>query len=168
MTLMVERIKDNLVPYSSNIDHAQEMYEALTKLFTIKNIGQVASLKNELRTTKMTKDDTVASLFVRISRIRDEIQAIDEILLEKELVITALLGLPPTWSSFASGFNSWKEASNFEQLWNAYTKEEMRISLVYNNEEEKVSNAYSASHKKGYTKKSRAPRNKVDISKIEC
>jgi len=58
MTLMVEGIKDNLVPYISNIDHAQEMYEALSKLFTIKNIGQIASLKNELRTTKMTKDDT--------------------------------------------------------------------------------------------------------------
>jgi len=108
MTLMVEIIKNNLVPYISNIEHAQEIYEALTKLFTIKNIGQVVSLKNELRTTKMTKDDIVASFFVRISRIRDELQAIDEIVLE-ELVITPLLGLPPTWSSFASGLNSWKD-----------------------------------------------------------
>ena len=35
MILIVENIKDNLVPYISNIDHAQEMYEALSKLFTI-------------------------------------------------------------------------------------------------------------------------------------
>jgi len=47
------------------------MYEALTKLFTIKNIGQISSLKNELRTIKMTKDDTVSSYFIRISRIID-------------------------------------------------------------------------------------------------
>lgn len=87
MTLMVEGIKDNLVLYTSNIDHAQEMYEALSKLFTIKNISQVASLKNELRTTKITKDDIVASFFVRIDRIRDNLQAIDEIVPEKELVI---------------------------------------------------------------------------------
>jgi len=53
MTLMVEGIKDNLAPFITNINHAQEMYEALSKLFTIKNIGQVASLKNELRTMKM-------------------------------------------------------------------------------------------------------------------
>ena len=72
------------------------MYEALSKLFTIKNLGQVASLKNELRTMKMTKDDIVASFFVRIARIRDNIQAIDEIVPEKELVIVALLGLPPS------------------------------------------------------------------------
>ena len=50
-TIMVEGIKDNLVPFISNINHAQEMYEALPKLFTIKTIGQVESLKNELRTT---------------------------------------------------------------------------------------------------------------------
>ena len=62
----------------------------------------------------MTKDDIVASFFVRISRIRDELQAIDEIVPENELVIIALLGLPPTWSSFASGLNSWKEAPTFE------------------------------------------------------
>jgi len=104
--VMVESIKENLVPYISNIDHAQEMYEALSKLFTIKDIGQLASLKNELRTTKMTKDDIVASFFVSISRIRDELQAIDEIVPEKEPVITALLGLPPTWTSFASGLNT--------------------------------------------------------------
>jgi len=64
-------------------------------LFTIKNIGQVESLKNELMTTKVTKEDTVASFFVRISRIRDEIEAIDEIVPENELVFTALLGFPP-------------------------------------------------------------------------
>ena len=44
----------------------------------------------------------------------------------------------------------------------------MRISLVSNNEEEKVSNAYSASHKKRHSKKSRGPRRNVDMSKIEC
>lgn len=90
---MVEGIKDNIVPYISNIDYAQEMYEALSKLFTIKNIGQVASLKNELRTTKMTKDDNVASFFVRIARIRDDLQAIDEIVPEKELVINCIIGI---------------------------------------------------------------------------
>jgi len=83
MTLMVEGIKDNLVPYISNIDHAQEMYEALSKLFTIKNIDQDVSLKNELRTTKMKKYDTMASFFIRIAIIRDKLQAINEIVLEK-------------------------------------------------------------------------------------
>jgi len=44
----------------------------------------------------MNKEDTVASFFVKIARIRDDILAINEIVLDKELVSTALLGLPPT------------------------------------------------------------------------
>ena len=55
MTLMVEGIKENLLPFIEKINHAQEMYEALLKLFAIKNIGQVAALKNELRTTNVMK-----------------------------------------------------------------------------------------------------------------
>jgi len=97
----------------------------------------------------MTKEDIVASFFVRIARLRDELQAIDEIVPEKELVITALLGLPTSWSAFSLGLNNWKETATFEQLWDACSQEEVRISLVINkeNEEEKVSNAYFAHHK---------------------
>ena len=93
------------------------MCEALSKLFTFKNIGKVASQKNELRTTKMKKEDTISSFFVRITMIRDELLVIDEIVLDKELVITAILGLPPSWGSFASSLNNWKETPTFEELW---------------------------------------------------
>ena len=77
------------------------MYKALLKLFTINNIGQVASLKNELWKKKMTKEDNVETFFVKIARLRDDILAIDEISPDKGLVITALLGFPPSWSAFA-------------------------------------------------------------------
>lgn len=60
------------------------------------------------------KDDIVSSCFIRISKIRNELQAIDEIVPEKELVITALLGLPKPWSAFASKINSWKDTPTFE------------------------------------------------------
>ena len=109
----------------------------------------------------MTKEDILASFFVRIARLRDELQAIEEIVPENELVITALLGLPTSWSAFSSSLNNWKETPTFEQLWNACSQEEVRISLV--------SNAYSAHHKnKGNFKKCKGPRRKIDLSKIEC
>jgi len=55
MNLIMDGFKDNLIPYISNISFDQEMYEALSKLFTIKNIGQITNLKNEKRTVKITK-----------------------------------------------------------------------------------------------------------------
>jgi hypothetical protein len=41
------------------------------------------SLKNELCDTNMTKDDTIASKFVNISQLRDQLQDIEEVILEK-------------------------------------------------------------------------------------
>lgn len=64
----------------------------------------------------MTKEDTMSFLFVKIARTRDDFLAIDGIVPDKELLITALLGLAPTWGAFAAGLNSWKEASTFEEI----------------------------------------------------
>ena len=113
----------------------------------------------------MSKEDIVASFFVKIARIRDDILSIDEIVPDKELVITTILGLPPTWGAFAAGLNSWKVAPTFEELWTACSQEELRISLVDN--PEGVSNAYTAHHKRNF-KKSKGPKRKVDMSKVEC
>lgn len=170
--LIVDGVKDNLIPYISNINSAQQMYKPLSKLFTINNIGQIANLKNELRVVKMTNDDTVSLYFIRISRIRDELQEIDEVVPKKELVITALLGLPRSWSAFTSGLNNWKDMPTCEQMWNACSQEEARISMVNNkkeNEEENTLNAYSAHHKKkGTFKKFKEPKKKRNLFKAEC
>ena len=59
------------------------MYDALTNLFSVRNIGQVMNLKNELHDMKMNDDDSITSYFVRISQLRDQLQAIEEIISEK-------------------------------------------------------------------------------------
>ena len=58
------------IPYISHLDSSKKMYDALTNLFSVRNIGQVMSLKNELRDMKMN-DDIITSYFVRISQLRD-------------------------------------------------------------------------------------------------
>jgi hypothetical protein len=57
----VDSVKDHLIPYISNLDSSKKMYDALTNPFAVRNIGRVISLKNALRDTKMTKDDTIVS-----------------------------------------------------------------------------------------------------------
>jgi hypothetical protein len=56
------------------------MYDALTNLFSVINIGQVMSLKNELCDMKMNDDHSITSYFVRISQLRDQLKAIEEII----------------------------------------------------------------------------------------
>jgi putative lipoic acid-binding regulatory protein len=67
MSIVVESIKDNLIPYISHLDSSKKTYNALTNLFLVRNIGQVMSLKNELRDMKMNDEDNIASYFLRIS-----------------------------------------------------------------------------------------------------
>jgi hypothetical protein len=61
MSIIVDSMKDHLIPYISDLDLSKKMYDALTNLFSIRNIGQVMSLKNELRDMKMNDDDNITS-----------------------------------------------------------------------------------------------------------
>jgi hypothetical protein len=46
MSIIVDSIKDHLIPYISHLDSVKKIYDALTNIFSFKNIGQVMSLKN--------------------------------------------------------------------------------------------------------------------------
>jgi hypothetical protein len=73
MSIIVESIKDHLIPYISHLYSSKKMYDSLTNLFSVRNIGQVMSLKTELCDMKMNDDDNITSYFVRISQFRDQL-----------------------------------------------------------------------------------------------
>jgi hypothetical protein len=91
MNIILDSIKYHLIPYISHIDSSKKMYDALTNLFLVRNIGQVMSLKNELCDMNMNDDDNITSYFVRISQLRDQLQPVEEITSEKELVNKVLI-----------------------------------------------------------------------------
>jgi hypothetical protein len=174
MSIIVESIKYHLIPYISHLDSSKKkkMYNALTNLFSVRNIGQIMSLKNELHDMKMNDDGSITSYFVRISQLRDQLQAIEEIISEKELVNIVLNGLPKTWDAFAASMNTRKEYPTFEELWTCCAQEESRIS-----EKEKPQNKYDD---QAFTTRFKNFRNKwkfgskrktnqeKDISEIQC
>jgi hypothetical protein len=67
MSIIVDSIKYHLIPYISHIDSSKKMYDSLTNLFSVRNIGQVMILKNELRDMKMNDYDDITSYLMRIS-----------------------------------------------------------------------------------------------------
>jgi hypothetical protein len=128
MSTIVYFVKDHLIPYITHIDSSKKMYDALTILFSVRNIGQVMSLKNELCNVKMNDDDSITSYLERISQLRDQLQAIEEIILEKEPVNIVLNGLPKTWDEFAASMNIGKDYPTFEELWTFCAQEKSRIN----------------------------------------
>jgi hypothetical protein len=172
MSIIVDSIKDHLIPYISHLDSSKKMYDALTNLFSVRNIGQIMSLKNELRDMKMNDDDSITSYFVRISQLRDQLQAIEEIISEKELVNIVLNGLPKTWDAFAASMNTRKEYPTFEELWTCCAQEESRISAKEKPQKKYDDQAFTARFKNFRNKKKfgsrKKPNQEKDMSKIQC
>jgi hypothetical protein len=128
MSFIVDSVKDHLLPYISHLDSSKKMYDALTNLFLIRNIGPVMSLKNELCDPKMTKDDTINSYFVRISYLRDQVQSIEESIPKKEVVNIELNGISRSLDAFATRMNTRKEFPTLEELWTCCAQEETRLN----------------------------------------
>jgi hypothetical protein len=172
MCIIVDSIKYHVIPYISHLDSSKKMYDALTNLFSVRNIGQVMSLKNELRDMKMNDDNIITSYFVRISQLRDQLQAIEEITSEKELVNIVLNGLPKTWDAFATSMNTRKEYPTFEELWTCCAQEESRINAKEKPQKKYDDQAFTARSKnfrdKGKFDSRRKPKQRKDISEIQC
>jgi hypothetical protein len=172
MSIIVDSIKDHLIPYISHLDSSKKMYDSLINLFSVRNIGQVMSLKNELHDMKMNDDDSITSYFVRISQLRDQIQAIEKITSEKELVNIVLNGLPKTWDAFAASMNTRKEYPTFEELWTCCAQEESRINEKEKPQKKYDDQAFTARLKNFKNKRKfgsrRKPNQEKDISEIKC
>jgi hypothetical protein len=172
MSIIVDSIKYHLIPYISHLDSSKNMYDALTNLFSVRNIGQVMSLKNELRDMKMNNDDNITSYFVRISQLRDQLQAIEEIISEKELVNIVLNGLPKTWDAFAASMNTRKEYPTFEELWTCCAQEESRISAKEKPQKKYDDQSFTTRFKNFRNKRKfdsrKKPNQEKDMSEIQC
>jgi hypothetical protein len=172
MSIIVDSIKYHLIPYISHLDSSKKMYDALTNLFSVRNIGQVMSLKNELCDMKMNDDDNITSYFVRISQLRDQLQAIEEITSEKELVNIVLNGLPKTWDAFSASMNTRKEYLTFEELWTCCAQEESRINAKEKPQKKYDDQAFTTRFKNFRNKRKfgsrRKPNQEKDISEIQC
>jgi hypothetical protein len=66
--------------------------------------------------------------FVRISQLRDQLQAIEESIPEKEVVNIALNGLSRSWDAFGASMNTRKEFPMIEELWTCCAQEDTRLN----------------------------------------
>jgi hypothetical protein len=98
--IIIYSMRDHLIPHISNLKTAKQMYDALKKLFESNNTNRALSLRHQLRNLKMTKPDTVATFFMKISEIKDQLGAIGEIISDRELVMITINGLPSHWEPF--------------------------------------------------------------------
>ena len=65
--IIYDFVKGHLIPIISPLKIAKECYNTLIKLFETKIPSHKRALKGKLRNMKMTKNDTIATFFTKIS-----------------------------------------------------------------------------------------------------
>ena len=61
MRVILDAVKDHIVPHVSEKDHAFEMWDALTKLYQSSNENREMVLREKLRSVKMVESKSVTS-----------------------------------------------------------------------------------------------------------
>ena len=56
------------------------------------------NLRNQLKNVKIQNAETIQSYFTRVSQIKEQLEVVEE-----EVVITTMNGLPGSWDSFIQG-----------------------------------------------------------------
>jgi hypothetical protein len=181
--LIIYSVRDHLLPRISTLKTAYLMYDALKKMFESNNTNKALALKHQLQNIKMTKNDTVATFFMKISEIKDQLGAIGETITDRELVMITLNALPSHWESFIQSINGRADLPQFDRLWVDCTQGETRLIARGVQDSHHDDNQALASHaKKGRRKRrsfskafndkktSAAPghEQRKDISKIQC
>jgi hypothetical protein len=70
-TLIIYSVRDHLLPHIANLKATYDMYEALKEMFESDNTLRALTLKSQLQSPMMTKSDTVAIFFMKISKIKE-------------------------------------------------------------------------------------------------
>ena len=82
------------------------MFDALYGLFEGSNINRKMTLRNQLKSVRAQKSETMQSYFTRVSQIKDQLESIDDMVEEADIVMKTLNGLPRDWESFIRGICS--------------------------------------------------------------
>jgi hypothetical protein len=125
--IIIYSVRDHFLPRIVNLKTARKMYEALKNMFENNNTLRALTLKGQLQNIKMTKGDTVAIFFMKMSEVRDWLAAIGEIISDRELVLTTLNDLPRHWEPFLQSISGRAELPTFDRLWTDCTQEEIRL-----------------------------------------
>lgn len=85
--IILDAVKDHVIPHVSGKANAFQMWESLRKLYQSSNQNRKMVLQEKLRSTKMTKAKSVTSYLTRISQVLDQLAAVGEIVVASELLL---------------------------------------------------------------------------------
>jgi hypothetical protein len=124
--IILDGVKDHLIPHLAEKKTAKEMWDALKNLFEAKNENRKMALKAKLHDTKMGKEESVSSYLTRVAQVKDELAVVGEVISDSELVRIALNGFTKDWEVFVKCVVGREHLPDWSRLWDDFTQEEIR------------------------------------------
>ncbi|XP_059073140.1 uncharacterized protein LOC131873967 [Cryptomeria japonica] len=125
--MLVDSVKDHIVPIISKLKTASEMFKTLEEMYKINNTSRALALKQQLHHIKMMKGESVIAYFMRISDLRDQLSSIGKVVDDSDLTMLALNGLPASWESYIQGISARPDLPKFDRLRADCIQEESRL-----------------------------------------
>ena len=126
--IILDAVKDHVIPHISGKDCAHEMWSSLTNLYQSSN---EMVLREKLKSIMMTKSDNVTCYQTRITQMRDELGAIGEVITSSELVRTSFNGVAKPWVVFVEAIVARENMPSWNRLWDDLLQEETLIGNVH-------------------------------------
>ena len=79
----MDSMKNHLVSHLAKSNTTKEMFDSLKKLFEHDSVSGSIALRTQLHTIKMNRSNTIASYFMRIAELRDQLGDISETVPDK-------------------------------------------------------------------------------------
>jgi DNA repair exonuclease SbcCD ATPase subunit len=111
------------------------------------------TLRTQLKNVKMQNSETIQSYFIRVSQIKEQLEAIGDSVEEAKITKTTLNGLPNSWESFIQRICSRRKLTKFNRLRKDYTQEEARLEARKEKIESNEDQALTSHARKGKNKK---------------
>ena len=116
MLIILDGVKDHIVPHLSGKKTALEMWKALESLYRCKNENWKMVLEERMRSTRMAKGEGVVPYLTRLTQIRDEFGVVGSKTEDEELVRIALNGFFKPWDTFVKGVVARENLPNWQRL----------------------------------------------------
>ena len=90
MKIIVDTVRDHIVPIVAKHTTAYHMFRALENTFIINNKGRKLALKRQMNSVSMNKGETINAFFMRITDLRDQLSTLVYEIENQELSLIAL------------------------------------------------------------------------------
>jgi hypothetical protein len=119
-SIILDGIKDHVIPHLSGKTTTKEMWKAPSDLYQNKNENRVMAVCKRLRGTKMTKGEGIVSYLTKLTQLGDKLAAVGEKSEDSELVRIALDGFSKPSDVFVRGVVAREKLLDWQRLWDDF------------------------------------------------